>query len=424
MTIGIKFNNWVFIILPVLSLVACGPSAKVQKEPADLLEQLMAKRPDQFDSILKNRQNLKVQIIYTQIDRKKNNHPVLRNYYFNVDDSKYYYPASTVKLPTALLALETMNKLKKAGVKRQSTMITEAAYSGETPVYNDPTTEDGRPTVEHYIKKIFLVSDNDAFNRLYEYLGQEYVNTQLHKKGYKETNINHRLSIFLTEDENRHTNPVNFYDDSARIIYSKQLEYNHTPYPIRKDSVGNGYYSGGKLVEHPMNFSSKNRLPLTELHSMLQSVIFPSSVRARKRFKLTEEEYQFARKYLSSYPAESGIASYDTASYWDAYGKLLYWGSQKGPLSTQMRSFSKEGDAYGFLIDAAYIVDFDKKIEFMLSAVIYCNKDGILNDDRYDYDEVGLPFMRNLGRLIYEYELSRVRTYPPDLSTFRFDYGN
>jgi len=246
----------------------------------------------------------------------------------------------------------------------------------------------------------------------------------LHKKGYKNTDILHRLSIFLSEDENRHTNPVNFYDDSTSLIYSKGLMYSRIIYPKRHDSVADAYYSGGKLVQHPMNFSMKNRLPLTELHSILQSVIFPSTVRASRRFKLTEEEYQFARKYLSAYPAESGIASYDTANYWDAYGKLLYWGSGKGVLPTQMRSFSKEGDAYGFLIDAAYIVDFEKKIEFMLSAVIYCNQDGILNDDKYDYEEIGLPFMKNLGRLIYEYELTRPRTNPPDLSTFRFDYQN
>ena len=419
-----KFNIWVFIAICLLVNWACHPTLKVQKQPADFLERLMSLHSAQFDSILKNREALKVQIIYTQIDRNKNNHPVFTNYYFNLDPNKYYYPASTVKLPTALLALERMNKLKRAGVNRQTSMIAEAAYSNETPVYNDPTTEDGRPTVEHYIKKIFLVSDNDAFNRLYEWLGQEHINRELHKKGYENTNILHRLSIFLSEDENRHTNPVNFYDDSARLMYAKDLAYSRIEYPKRNDSVGKGYFSGGKLITHPMNFSLKNRLPLNELHSILQSVIFPESVPARKRFKLTNDEYAFARKYLSSYPAESGIPSYDTSSYWDAYGKLIYWGSQKGSLPAQMRSFSKEGDAYGFLIDASYIVDFDKKVEFMLSAVIYCNADGILNDDKYDYDEVGLPFMRNLGRLMYEYELSRPRTYPPDLSTFRFDYRN
>jgi hypothetical protein len=155
---------------------------------------------------------------------------------------------------------------------------------------------------------------------------------------------------------------------------------------------------------------------------MLQAVMFPGTVRKKERFNLSDEQYKFVWQYLSEYPSESGIPPYDTTSYWNAYGKFLYWGGQKGNLPPNFRSFSKEGDAYGFLIDAAYIVDFEKKIEFMLSAVIYCNSDGILNDDKYDYDSVGLPFMKNLGRLIYEYELKRPRTRQPDLSTFRMDY--
>jgi len=45
-----------------------------------------------------------------------------------------------------------------------------------------------------------------------------------------------------------------------------------------------------------------------------------------------------------------------------------------------------------------------------------------LNDSKYDYETVGHPFMKNLGRVIYEYELKRKRTQIPDLSTFRFSY--
>jgi hypothetical protein len=29
----------------------------------------------------------------------------------------------------------------------------------------------------------------------------------------------------------------------------------------------------------------------------------------------------------------------------------------------------------------------------MVTAVIYCNEDGIFNDDKYDYETVGFPFM-------------------------------
>ena len=87
-----------------------------------------------------------------------------------------------------------------------------------------------------------------------------------------------------------------------------------------------------------------------------------------------------------------------------------------------IRIFNKVGDAYGFLTDVAYVVDFKNNIEFMLSATIYCNSDDIYNDDKYEYDSIGFPFMKNLGKIIYDYELTRARKNPPDLSTFKMEY--
>ena len=81
----------------------------------------------------------KVQIIYTQIDRRKNGKPEFTDHYFNVNDSSYFYPASTVKLPVAILALQKLNELKIAGLDKKSTMISEADHSGQTEVYNDPS---------------------------------------------------------------------------------------------------------------------------------------------------------------------------------------------------------------------------------------------------------------------------------------------
>ena len=98
------------------------------------------------------------------------------------------------------------------------------------------------------------------------------------------------------------------------------------------------------------------------------------------------------------------------------------YGTDKGSKPKHIRIFNKEGDAYGFLTDVAYIVDFEKNIEFMLSASIYCNRDGILNDNKYDYDTLGYPFMKHLGEIIYNYELNRERKHAPDLSVFRMQY--
>jgi beta-lactamase class A len=385
------------------------------------LVDLLKQYPDYFQSVLSNPDN-KVQIIYTQIDRGNNGNPKFTDHYFNVNDSSYFYPASTVKLPIAILALQKLNELKVTGLDKNTTMISEADYSGQTEVYNDPSTPDGRPTIEHYIKKILLVSDNDAFNRLYEFLGQEYINSALHKMGYKEVQIVHRLDISLSEDENRHTNPVRFFDTSGKLIYEKPLEASKLVYAERNTKMGSGFYRGDQLINEPFDFSKKNRMSLKTLHNIVRSVIFPEMVSKQQRFNLTKDDYEFLRKYMSMTPLESKFPFYDSENYWDAYVKFLMYGAEKTPMKEGIRIFNKVGDAYGFLIDAAYFADFANNVEFMLSAVIHCNSDGIFNDDKYDYDEVGFPFMKHLGQVIYDLELKRKKNRVPDLSKFRFNY--
>lgn len=389
-----------------------------------MLVQLLQQYPQYFNTVLKNTQQWNVQFIYTQIDKGVNGIPALKNYFFNVDPAQYFYPASTVKLPICLLALQRLNELKQQGIDRNTTMITEANEDGQTVVYNDPTTPDGRPSIAQYIKKILLVSDNDAFNRLYEFLGRKYINEQLHQKGYDDAQILHRLSIPLSLQQNRATNPINFFGPDKKIIYRQPMRYDSSIYEQRNDSIGEGYYKGDSLIKMPMNFSEKNRISLQDLHNILLSLVFPEKVMASQRFNITKDDKNFILKYMSELPTESHYPPYaaDTANYWPAYCKFLLFGSEKGALPKNIRVFNKVGDAYGQLTDVAYIVDFDKKIEFFLSAIIYCNNDGILNDDKYDYDNIGLPFMKHLGEVLYEYELKRTKKNVPDLSPLLFNY--
>ncbi|MBC7687330.1 MAG: serine hydrolase [Aquabacterium sp.] len=388
------------------------------------LEDLLKKYPQYFDSILQKRKDWNVQLIYTQIDKGANGIPALKHYYFNLNPAKYFYPASTVKFPVSILALQKLNELKIKGLDKNTTIITGQAYSGQTAVYNDPTSPDGKPSIGHYIKKILMVSDNDAYNRLYEFLGPQYINDQLHQKGYGDVQLLHRLSIFLSPDENRHTNPVKFLDAQNKIVYDQPMQYNTAQYVQRNDSVGQGYYKGKQLMNEPMDFSAKNRISLEDLHTILISLLFPSKVTASQRFNLTVEDRNFLLKYMSQLPTESTYPPYsaDTASYWPAYCKFLLFGSEKGELPKNIRIFNKVGDAYGQLTDVAYIVDTDKKIEFFLSATILCNKDGILNDDKYDYETLGFPFMKHLGQVLYEFELQRKRKVVPNLSSLIFQY--
>ena len=400
------------------------PVATDTADSDDFLESLLKQNPKYFSEILGHRWDWNVQIIYTQVNRGANGIPDLKNFYFNVNPDHYFYPASTVKLPIVLLALQKLNELKDKGIDRNTTMLTETAFSGQTAVYNDPTSPDGKPSVAQYIKKILMVSDNDAYNRLYEFLGQEYINTELHKKGYADVQILHRLDIFLSEEENRRTNPVMFFDQNNKLLYSMPEKRSAEKYLQRKDSLGKAYYKGNELINSAMDFSKKNRISLEDLHNIMVSVIFPQKVRPAQRFNITENDRQFVLKYMSQYPTESVYPPYsaDTASYWPAYSRFLMYGEEKGQLPDNIRVFHKSGEAYGHLLDVAYVADFKNNIEFFVSAIIYCNADGILNDDKYDYSNVGLPFMKNLGNVIYEYELNRNYKIRPDLSALRFTY--
>lgn len=364
-----------------------------------------------------------IQVIYTQINRDAQNNPTFHTYSYPGESAAYYYPASTVKLPIVLLALQKLQELKSKHITKYSSMITDAGYSGQTATYNDPNTPDGRPCIAQYIKRILLVSDNDAFNRLYEFLGQEYINKELHKKGYASAQILHRLDVYLTADENRHTNPIRFYDTAGNLLYEQSMQYNRTKYQERNDVQGNAYYDGNHVLQQkPMNFSGKNRLNLESLHKILMSIVMPQSVHANQRFNISEEDRLFVLKYMGAYPAESVYPSYGK-SYYDTWVKFLYYGSDKSPVQNSIRIFNKSGNAYGQLTDAAYIVDFDKKIEFFLSATINCNTDGILNDDAYDYIGLGYPFMKNLGNAIYREELNRRKKYLPNLAEYQFNFA-
>jgi len=63
--------------------------------------------------------------------------------------------------------------------------------------------------------------------------------------------------------------------------------------------------------------------------------------------------------------------------------------------------------AYGQLTDNTYIINKNSGREFMLTATMYVNSSGILNDHVYDYYSVGMPFLRNLGLMFLDYNKNR-----------------
>ncbi len=408
----------------LFAIIACMcPGIHAQpKTDQWLKELLMSKASPLLQHVLNNPDSFQYQIIYTQIDRDKRNTPTFTNHYLNVDRNRYFNPASTVKLPTALVALEKMNDWKTTNIDKYSAMLTDSSFSGQTAVTKDTSAANGLPSIANYIKKIFLVSDNDAYNRLYEFDGQQLLNSTLWKKGYPDIRIVRRF-VTMTEEENRHTNAIKFMEHGD-TLFRQFAAYSKLPFDYSKQIlVGKGHFNRyDSLINEPMDFTKHNNLPLEDLRQILQSALFPESVPAYQRFHLTKDDRQFLLQYMSEYPSESKHPKYDTTEYFDSYTKFFLYKSGKQKPPPNIRIFNKPGWSYGYLIDSEYIVDFDTNTEFMLSAVIYVNRDGILNDDKYEYKEMGYPFFKEVGEIMYEYDKSRKREYKSDLREFRIKY--
>jgi hypothetical protein len=387
------------------------------------LDTLFRSHADRLGPVFQQPQEFGLQIIYTRIDRDKNNRPHFTDYYYRVDTRQYFYPASTVKLAAAALALEKLNDLNVPGLDRNTPMFTDS-LPGITPAaLTDSLAPDNLPSIGQYIKKILLVSDNDAYNRLYEFIGQETFNKRLWENGFTGTQIRHRVGITgVSPEANRHTNAVTFRQ-GGRIIYRQPAAYSSLIFSQRHDLIGKAHFdSNGELVNRPLDASEKNRVPLADLHGILRSIIFPEAVTKRQRFRLKGEDYRFLYHCMSAQPNESAHPHYDTAEFHHNYVKFLLFGGDENTIHTSIRSFNKPGWAYGYLTDVAYIADFSHQVEFMLSATVYVNKNGMLSDKHYQFKETGEPFLKALGEIIYEYELQRAKRHIPDLTRFRFDY--
>ncbi len=373
-------------------------------------------------NLMQHPDDYRVQIIYTQIDRDAANKPGFKNYYFHVAGDLYFYPASTVKLPLALLSLEKLNRVHIPAVNKFTRMAYDSSYSGQQALFTDSSSETGYPSIAQFIRKAFLISDNDAYNRMYEFVGQETLNRRLQAMGFTNTRIV-RQFLPISESENRHTNRIRFLDSTGRLIYMQPPAFNRDSFqysPVVK--IGKGYLNAhDSLIHEPMDFTRHNRIPLEDLQKLLQTALFPLSVPESKRFHLRPSDYLFLYQYLSQYPSETAFPKYDTATFFDSYVKFYF---QKGghQLPGNIRVFNKVGWAYGFLTDVSYIVDFKNHIEFMLTCTVYTNADGILNDNIYEYDSIALPFLYRVGQDIYQYDLHRERKFRPDLKDFQLKY--
>ena len=113
-----KYNKRILSVFLVL-IFAMANRLNSSEKNSKLLEDILLNLPSKFEKIIKNPENFRLQILYTQVDRHENNRPNFSTYSFRNTPNEYFYTASTIKLPTAVLALEKARKNKNIAANTQ-----------------------------------------------------------------------------------------------------------------------------------------------------------------------------------------------------------------------------------------------------------------------------------------------------------------
>ena len=363
-------------------LVAGGCLDLKSKKDGDYLQQVLALEESAIKSVMNNPQEFELQMQLLL----PNDSILLKGkqaQFSFVDYSKgqYFYPASTVKFPVAILATQWAEQ------QPQISIVTPYRI--------------GNDTITHYIAQdlidIFAISDNQAFNRLYDLLGRDFINQRMADLNLGPFRLAHRLSIPQAATPEH---PIYFFETSEGIAtFQAQPDRPVDSIVVAGTQKGIGFISDEVQVNNPMDFSRKNYFPLETMVNLMERLFPLNCSDCPSTFKWSENTEAFVKSLMSGVPRKQG---FDEVQYPDGYVKFFFLGDSNQRIDPSLKIHNKVGYAYGTLTDIAYVVDTKHDLHYILGATLLVNKNGIFNDNTYEYDSIGLPFLAQSARSLHQ----------------------
>lgn len=345
-----------------------------------------------------------VQLRWTTIERDADGTPRFRTRDFGLAPRRWFPAASVAKLPMALLMAEAV---QAAGGGADTVLALEAPPA--TGEWGD------EPLAEPFARgldRTFAVSENRPFNRWYELLGGDRVHARLAALGYPHARLIARLGSPDPEANRRTGGGMLRAADGRALARCAPALARERRFPFGTALRGAGWLGDdGVLVPGPHDFSHANFLPLADSLRMLQAFVAPETVPPAQRWRIDGPLRARLLRALALRPRESVDPAYPEASHPDGYARWFFVGDGTQRYPEGMTVFGKSGMAYGSLSEVAWVVDRASGAECLLAARVLCNADGVYNDDRYEYDDVGLPFLAAWSRAVLAIE--RERRPPP-----------
>ena len=376
----------------ILLLAVCSSLLSCNSNPIELV----LKSDPYLKEIIKDKEDYEIQVMLTKINHD-NTKIDFQNYQYQHDENQYFYPASTIKLPIVVLTLKKINELRSKG---SDITLKSKIILNNVDNYSNFKLQDSITSFQNLIADIFLVSDNSASNILIDFIGYNYFNDEMQNAGFDRTYLNHKFnpdpyvnSTWQISDLDN--NMISSINDNQKII--------------KADDKTNGLdkgerrYFNGEILDESLNFSEKNRFSITDMHNLIKYIFYPEIFDKANTFNLNVEDYDFIRYWMSRFTYEDiGEKFIGDEKFFETYNKFFIHGDEQSVSNEQIRVYNKIGQAYGTSIDNGLIKNYQNDVEFILTSTIYTNKNKVINDNLYEYDDIAEPFLAKLSRAIYK----------------------
>lgn len=360
-----------------VSNIAYGQSV-VNHNETELLAILKGKEPI-VDEVLANPEKYHLQINFTSVQEYQNE-VTLNEYSFNKD--KYYYqPASLIKLPLALVSLEMLTKFQENYGINITTPLQMNTCSCDLGT-NNYVNRKPSPNLDILYKEMLIMSNNDAYNFFYDFVGPTYFNKRMRELNFPNIILRNRFYARCNGSAAQIHGGITFDKDSTDIKYHIDCQ---------NDSISNETQS---IYLTTPGSNKYNVASLYTLHQLMVNLFYPSRT---NKFAISPAYLSYFKKITSSYP--HSIPEYE--SYPNHYHKYLIPPSLINTDDSTIKFYSKNGNASGYISDVMFVEDEKNKVTYFVSISMYNASKKYYIKRRAHYTSPGIDFFRQVSKILY-----------------------
>jgi hypothetical protein len=365
-------------------------------------QQRLMQGPEILRKVVAQAERYNLQILLTEIEAPLSASPQFRQSAFHVRDEIYFNPASTVKLPTAIFAMERLDAIRKEGITEETVLSMDR--KGSPCLISRQELYPGAEVplnLKNLILSALVVSEDEAYNALFDWNGRAYMNQRLKTCGYLNARILQKFQAGCGPEQHQLTPEIQFKDPQGNLIYriNPQKDSTNWDWPeVNQTQVGIAWKASSGEILSARDFKGSNLLSLSDLHRMMTALFHPESVPDSHRFNLSRSSDRLLKSALRLKPSESGISRFKYKPYHESITCYFFCGQNPSVREPEeLEVYNIVGQAYGFLTECAYVLDRKRDKAWILSATLYVNQNGVLNDGVYEYVQTGFPFMKALS---------------------------